>query len=112
MEETAKDDATARAQRYDCRLFFRRNGEPDILGALAGVSFDSDDSRNQCTDPDDAAYTLRDGIQTIYTCPLFYSGSDSLRADTVLHEMLHLAGAHHDPGDEGSYHQALLRACP
>ena len=111
-ENTARDDATARAQRYNCRLFFRQNGELDIVGALGRVSFDRDDSRNQCTDPADAAYTLRDGNQTIYTCPLFYDGSDSLRADTVLHEMLHLAGEHHEPGDEGSYHQDLIDACP
>ena len=115
-ENKARDDATARARRFDCRVFFRTNGEPNILGALASVSFNDKDSRNQCTDSGDSAYTLRpvDGVKdnTIYTCPLFYDGSRSLRAETVLHEMLHLAGTYHEKGSEAAFHQALLKACP
>ncbi|MXX60248.1 MAG: hypothetical protein F4112_12270 [Holophagales bacterium] len=114
MESDARDDATARAQRYNCRLFFRQNGELDILGALGNVSFDRSDSVNACTDAGDAAYSDRDEVPgTIFTCPLFYSGSDSLRADTVLHEMLHLAGnSHDDLGGPGPFHQAVMNACP
>ncbi len=112
-ENTARTDATARARNQTCRVFFRRRGEADIVGALAGVSFDSSDSHNRCSHPDDAAYTRRDVPETIFTCPLFYSGSDSLRADTVLHEMLHLAGTHHDDlGGQGPFHQAVMNACP
>ena len=112
-ENTARTAATARARNPTCRLFFRRHGELDIVGALAGVSFDSSDSLNQCSHRDDAAYSLQDEDQTIYTCPLFYSGSAFLRADTVLHEMLHLAGKRHDDlGGEGPFHQAVMNACP
>ncbi len=112
-ENTARTAATARARNQTCREFFAEHGEADIVGALAGVSFDSSDSGNLCSHPDDAAYSLRDGDQTIHTCPLFYSGSDSLRADTVLHEMLHLAGTHHeDLGGPGPFHQAVMNACP
>ncbi len=112
-ENTARTDATARARNQTCREFFADHGETDIVGALARVSFDSNDSHNRCTDPNDAAYSLRDGDQTIYTCDLFYSGSDFLRADTVLHEMLHLAGTTHDDlGGAGPFHQAVMNNCP
>lgn len=112
-ENTAKDDATARARNETCRDFFEDHGEPDIVGALGRVSFDDSDSRGRCTDPGDSAYTVRGVADTIFTCDLFYSGSDSLRADTVLHEMLHLAGTHHDDlGGPGPFHQAVMNACP
>ena len=113
MDSTARDDATARARNPTCRQFFRRHGELDIVGRLAGVSFDDSDSANQCSDIADAAYTERDGNDTIYTCDLFYDGSRFLRADTVLHEMLHLVGKRHeDLGGPGPFHQAVMSNCP
>jgi len=112
-EGTARADAAARARNPVCRQFFRRHGERDIVGALSGVSFDSSDRYNQCSAPDDAAYIVRGVAGTIFTCPHFYSGSRTLRADTVLHEMLHLAGkSHQDLGGEGAFHQAVMNACP
>ncbi|MDE2691960.1 MAG: hypothetical protein OXI49_15750 [Acidobacteriota bacterium] len=112
-ESTARADATARARNQTCREFFEDNGEPDIVGALGRVLFDDSDSRGRCTDPGDSAYTVRGVADTIFTCDLFYRGSDSLRADTVLHEMLHLAGTYHeDLGGPGLFHQAVMNACP
>lgn len=114
MESDAREDAAARAQRYNCKLFFRQNGELDIVGALGSVSFDRTDPVNACTDEGDAAYSdYEEEPGMIFTCDLFYDGSDSLRADTVLHEMLHLAGKSHDDlGGPGPFHQKVMNACP
>ncbi|MXW03324.1 MAG: hypothetical protein F4X59_03120 [Holophagales bacterium] len=111
-ESTARADATARARNQTCREFFKDYGEPDIVGALAEVSFDDSDPRNVCRDGR-AAYAEIGGANTIFTCDPFYGTTAGQRADTVLHEMLHIAGKTHDDlGGVGPFRRAVMNACP
>jgi len=114
-ESTARADATTRARNQACRDFFDQHGQPDIVDALANVSFDSSDpSPNYCANnPTWITYAEVGGRNTIFTCPPFYNGSNAKRADAVLHEMLHIAGKDHaDLGGPSLFHRAVMNACP
>ncbi|MYB20342.1 MAG: hypothetical protein F4Y16_15380, partial [Holophagales bacterium] len=114
-ESTARADATTRARNQTCRDFFDQHGQPDIVGALANVSFDSSDpSPNYCANnPTWITYAEVGGRNTIFTCSPFYNGSNAKRADAVLHEMLHIAGKDHPEfGGPGPFHRAVMNACP
>ncbi len=113
-ENTARTDATARAQSQSCQSFFEsHNPSFDLVQSLNDVSFDDSDPRNVCGSLGFNAYAEIGGANTVFTCDPFYNRTAVQRADTVLHEMLHIAGKTHDDlGGEGPFAQAVRNACP
>lgn len=114
MESDAIADAKARARNETCREFFRgHNGDFDVVDRVSTAVFVRGDPHGRCTSTSPAYVGRGDVFNRIYTCDPFYGGSASLRADAVLHEMLHLAGkSHGDLGGPGPFHQAVMASCP
>ena len=114
MESDARDDATARARNQTCQDFFKEHNKNfELVGRVSAPNFVEGDPHGLCTSRS-PAYAGRGSItNTIYTCDLFYTTTRDLRADTVLHEMLHIAGkSHEDLGGEALFHEKVMAACP
>jgi len=123
MEDAALAEASDRAEGESCEKFFAKHaksGFKKISKEMEAVSIVSNDHLNNCT-ATRVAYAERGdprGLRVVYTCDKFYTVTDEYRAETVLHEVLHLAGKRHedfgspDPTDKGPFHVAVKNACP
>ncbi len=114
MESDAIADATVRARNQTCLDFFKEHDKAfDLVDRVSTANFVMGDRRGRCRSTSFAYSGEGDVTNTIYTCDRFYATTRDLRADTVPHEMLHIAGeSHEELGGEELFHDKVMAACP